>query len=117
METNKEAYIRYDPEKETAWIKAILRSLKDEGRDYYKVESLQLVTMLLIVISKKSHQPHISEVSKTYAGVGLMNMMVKSYLYTKRDISMTLSNFREIKEVLPFAFASMTVTYALSRVI
>ncbi|KAI8877745.1 DNase I-like protein [Backusella circina FSU 941] len=75
METNKDAYIRYDPEKETAWIKAILTSLKDEGKDYYKVESLQLVTMLLIVISKRAHQPHISEVSKTYAGVGLMNMM------------------------------------------
>jgi phosphatidylinositol-bisphosphatase len=84
METNKEAYIRYDPEKETAWIKAILGSLKDEGRDYYKVESLQLVTLLLIVISKKAHQPHISEVSKTYAGVGLMNMMVKLYLYIRR---------------------------------
>lgn len=75
METNTEAYIRYDPAKENAWVKAIVESLKDDGRDYYKVESKQLVTMLLIVIAKKTHKPFISEVTSTYAGVGLMNMM------------------------------------------
>ncbi|OAD08897.1 hypothetical protein MUCCIDRAFT_117152, partial [Mucor lusitanicus CBS 277.49] len=75
METNTEAYIRYDPAKENAWVKAIIDSLKDGGKDYYKVESKQLVTMLMIVIAKKSHRPFISEVTSTYAGVGLMNMM------------------------------------------
>ncbi|KAI8973493.1 Endonuclease/exonuclease/phosphatase [Mycotypha africana] len=75
METNTEAYIRYDPTKENAWVKAIIESLKDGGNDYYRVESKQLVTMLLIVIAKKKHQPHISEVSTAYAGVGLMGMM------------------------------------------
>ncbi|OBZ82545.1 Type II inositol 1,4,5-trisphosphate 5-phosphatase [Choanephora cucurbitarum] len=75
METNTEAYIRYDPTKENAWVKAIIDSLVDNGKDYYKVESKQLVTMLLIVIAKKSHRPFVSEVSSTYAGVGLMNMM------------------------------------------
>lgn len=78
METNTEAYIRYDPAKENAWVKAIIDSLKDGGKDYYKVESKQLVTMLMIVIAKKSHRPFISEVTSTYAGVGLMNMMVSS---------------------------------------
>ncbi|KAI8092448.1 Endonuclease/exonuclease/phosphatase [Gilbertella persicaria] len=75
METNTEAYIRYDPTKENAWVKAIIDSLADNGKEYYKVESKQLVTMLLIVIAKKSHKSFISEVSSTYAGVGLMNMM------------------------------------------
>ncbi|KAI8638810.1 Endonuclease/exonuclease/phosphatase [Parasitella parasitica] len=75
METNTEAYIRYDPAKENAWVKAIIDSLKDGGRDYYKVESKQLVTMLMIVIAKNDHRPFISQVSSTYAGVGLMNMM------------------------------------------
>ncbi|KAI8334874.1 Endonuclease/exonuclease/phosphatase [Blakeslea trispora] len=75
METNTEAYIRYDPTKENAWVKAILDSLADHGKDYYKVESKQLVTMLLIVIAKRTHQPFLSEISSTYAGVGLMNMM------------------------------------------
>ncbi|CEG64842.1 hypothetical protein RMATCC62417_01751 [Rhizopus microsporus] len=75
METNTEAYIRYDPTKENAWVKAIISSLKDEGKDYYKVASKQLVTMLLIVITKKTNKPFISETQITWAGVGLMNMM------------------------------------------
>lgn len=81
METNTEAYIRYDPTKENAWVKAIISSLKDEGKDYYKVASKQLVTMLLIVITKKANKPFISETQITWAGVGLMNMMV---MYVKR---------------------------------
>ncbi|KAI9486626.1 MAG: Endonuclease/exonuclease/phosphatase [Benjaminiella poitrasii] len=75
METNTEAYIRYDPAKENAWVKGIIDSLPNNGEDYYKIESKQLVTMLIIVIAKKSHKPFISEVASTYAGVGLMNMM------------------------------------------
>ncbi|KAG2196876.1 hypothetical protein INT46_006055 [Mucor plumbeus] len=75
METNTEAYIRYDPTKENAWVKAIIESLKDGGKDYYKVDSKQLVTMLMIVIAKKNHRPFISEATSTYAGVGLMNLM------------------------------------------
>ncbi|KAG1441247.1 hypothetical protein G6F56_011571 [Rhizopus delemar] len=76
METNTEAYIRYDPTKENAWVQGIISALKDGGKDYYKVESKQLVTMLLIVIAKKSHKAFISETQVTWAGVGLMNMMV-----------------------------------------
>lgn len=75
METSTEAYVRYDPTKENAWVKTVIESLKDNGKDYYKVDSKQLVTMLLIVIAKKSHKPFVSEVTCTYAGVGLMNMM------------------------------------------
>ncbi|KAI7898816.1 Endonuclease/exonuclease/phosphatase [Cokeromyces recurvatus] len=75
METNTEAYIRYDPTKENAWVKGIIDSLKNNGEDYYKVESKQLVTMLIVIIAKKKHKPFISEVTSTYAGVGLMNMM------------------------------------------
>ncbi|KAG1103661.1 hypothetical protein G6F39_001752 [Rhizopus arrhizus] len=72
METNTEAYIRYDPTKENAWVQGILDTL---GDDYYKVVSKQLVTMLLIVVAKKSHKSFISETQVTWAGVGLMNMM------------------------------------------
>lgn len=75
METNTEAYIRYDATKENAWVKAIIESLANNGQDYYRVDSKQLVTMLLIVIAKKSHRPFISEVTSTYQGVGLMNML------------------------------------------
>ncbi|CAO3658088.1 unnamed protein product [Rhizopus stolonifer] len=75
METNTEAYIRYDPTKENAWVQGVISALKDGGKDYYKVESKQLVTMLLIVIAKKSHKAFISETQVTWAGVGLMNMM------------------------------------------
>lgn len=79
METNTEAYIRYDPTKENAWVQGVLDTL---GDDYYKVVSKQLVTMLLIVIAKKSHKSFISETQVTWAGVGLMNMMVM-YVYSK----------------------------------
>ncbi|KAG2235121.1 hypothetical protein INT48_006502 [Thamnidium elegans] len=75
METSTEAYVRYDPAKENAWVKTVIESLKGSGQDYYKVDSKQLVTMLLIVIAKKIHKPFVSEVTSTYAGVGLMNMM------------------------------------------
>jgi phosphatidylinositol-bisphosphatase len=77
METNRDAYIRHDPTKEKLWVKTILDSLKDGGKDYYRVESYQLVTMLLIIIAKTDHQDHITEVQKTYAGVGLMNVLVR----------------------------------------
>ena len=73
METNTEAYIRYDATKENAWVKAILDTVGHQ--DYYRVDSKQLVTMLLIVIAKKSHRPFISEVTSIYQGVGLMNML------------------------------------------
>ncbi|KAI9267122.1 Endonuclease/exonuclease/phosphatase [Helicostylum pulchrum] len=74
METSAEAYLRYDPTKQNAWVKTVLESLKDYGNDYYCVDSKQLVTMLLIVIAKKRHRQFISEVSSTCVGVGLMSM-------------------------------------------
>lgn len=39
----------------------------------------QLVTILIIVIAKKKHQPYITEVETNYVGVGLMNMIVSLY--------------------------------------
>ncbi|KAI8876144.1 DNase I-like protein [Backusella circina FSU 941] len=75
METNRDAYIRHDPTKENLWVKTILESVKGGDKEYFKVASYQLVTMLLIVIAKREHQDHIFEVQKTYAGVGLMNVL------------------------------------------
>lgn len=81
IDSSASAYLRYDPVIETAWVKAILSSLKDNGKDYYKVESKQLVTVLLIVIAKKNHKPFISEISSTYAGIGVLNMLVMYSLF------------------------------------
>ncbi|KAI7883681.1 DNase I-like protein [Lichtheimia hyalospora FSU 10163] len=75
METNKDAYIRYDPTKENAWVQAIFDALGTKSNDYYKVATQQLVTILIIVIAKKEHQPYITEVETNYVGVGLMNMI------------------------------------------
>lgn len=115
METNTEAYIRYDPAKENAWVKAIIESLKDGGKDYYRVESKQLVTMLMIVIAKKSHRPFISEVTSTYAGVGLMNMMVN----TKKvhTVPLLTKHCRAIRVVSLFVCDFTIVISALSRAI
>ncbi|KAI9023869.1 Endonuclease/exonuclease/phosphatase [Phycomyces nitens] len=75
METNTEAYFRYDPTKETAWVNAVFDALGEKKNDYYKAREAQLVTMLLIVIAKKKHSGNVSEVETNYAGVGLMNIM------------------------------------------
>ncbi|KAI7888825.1 Endonuclease/exonuclease/phosphatase [Mucor mucedo] len=75
METNTEAYFRHDPMKESTWTRTILESINGGSDAYYKVESKQLVTMLIIVIAKKVHRAAISEVQCTSAGVGLMNVM------------------------------------------
>lgn len=37
METNKDAYIRYDPTKENAWVQAIFDALGSRSDEYYKV--------------------------------------------------------------------------------
>lgn len=37
METNKDAYIRYDPTKENAWVQAIFDALGTKSDEYYKV--------------------------------------------------------------------------------
>lgn len=91
IDTSASAYLRYDPIIEQAWVKAILSSLKDNGKNYYKVESKQLVTVLLIVIAKTDHQPFISEVSSTYAGIGVLNMLVIYLLKVEKD---KLNSFR-----------------------
>ncbi|KAI8339909.1 Endonuclease/exonuclease/phosphatase [Chlamydoabsidia padenii] len=75
METNTEAYLYHDPTKENIWVQAVLNGLGQKKNGYYKVASLQLVTMLIIVIAKTEHQPFISEVESRNCGVGLMNMM------------------------------------------
>ncbi|KAI7848005.1 Endonuclease/exonuclease/phosphatase [Circinella umbellata] len=75
METNKDAYLRYDPTKENAWLKAIFDALGPKADDYYKVATQQLVTILIIVIAKKQHEHFISDVEMNYVGVGLMNLM------------------------------------------
>ncbi|KAI9494141.1 Endonuclease/exonuclease/phosphatase [Zychaea mexicana] len=75
METNKDAYLRYDPAKENAWLNAIFDALGPKANDYYKVATQQLVTILIIVIAKKQHEQFISDVEANYVGVGIMNMM------------------------------------------
>ncbi|KAI8137256.1 Endonuclease/exonuclease/phosphatase [Fennellomyces sp. T-0311] len=75
METNKDAYLRYDPAKENAWADAIFKALGSKSDEYYKVASQQLVTILIIVIAKKRHEHFISDVETNYVGVGLMNMI------------------------------------------
>ncbi|KAI9259046.1 Endonuclease/exonuclease/phosphatase [Sporodiniella umbellata] len=75
METNTEAYIRYDPTKENAWVQGVIDVLNEGEATYVKVASKQLVTLLLIVVAKKKHVRFISESQVTWAGVGLMNMM------------------------------------------
>lgn len=37
MESGKDAYVRYDPAKENAWVKAIFKALGDKSEEYYKV--------------------------------------------------------------------------------
>ncbi|CDH48521.1 domain-containing protein [Lichtheimia corymbifera JMRC:FSU:9682] len=75
MESGKDAYVRYDPAKENAWVKAIFKALGDKSEEYYKVATQQLVTILIVVIAKKKHQRFITDVDTAYVGVGLMNMM------------------------------------------
>ena len=37
MESAKDAYVRYDPAKEKAWVKAIFKALGSKSDEYYKV--------------------------------------------------------------------------------
>jgi hypothetical protein len=51
--------------------------------------------MLIIVLAKESLSPHISEVSATYTGVGLMGIMASvsvCYSVVLSDFSLRLSN-------------------------
>ncbi|ORZ22421.1 Endonuclease/exonuclease/phosphatase [Absidia repens] len=75
METNTEAYLYHDPTKENTWVQAVLNGLGQKKQVYHKATSLQLVTMLIIVIAKIDHQQYISEIETRNCGVGLMNMM------------------------------------------
>ncbi|KAI9323192.1 Endonuclease/exonuclease/phosphatase [Dichotomocladium elegans] len=75
MESNGSAYLMYDPTKENAWVQAIFDALGEKGSEYYKVTAQQLVTILIIVVAKKKHEPFISEVQSSYVGVGIMNML------------------------------------------
>lgn len=47
METNKDAYVRYDPTKENAWVKAIFDALGPSADDYYKVEIRCLLQLMV----------------------------------------------------------------------
>lgn len=47
METNKDAYVRYDPTKENAWVKAIFGALGPSADDYYKVEIRCLLQLMV----------------------------------------------------------------------
>ncbi|ORX55629.1 DNase I-like protein [Hesseltinella vesiculosa] len=75
MESSTEAYVYYDPTKQNAWVDAILNGLGPNKQRYYKVASLQLVTLLVIVIAKTEYFSAISEVETTSCAVGLMNMI------------------------------------------
>ncbi|KAI9307306.1 Endonuclease/exonuclease/phosphatase [Cunninghamella echinulata] len=75
METNAEAYLYYDATKENTWVDAVLNSLGGKKHNYYKVASLQLVTVLIIIVARTEHQPFITEVDTRYCGVGIMNRL------------------------------------------
>ncbi|GAB5588489.1 hypothetical protein Unana1_03389 [Umbelopsis nana] len=75
MDLSTEAYLVYDPARENAWCEAVMQGLGNRAQKYTKLASQQLVSMLIIVLVKESLAPHISEVSTTYTGVGLMGIM------------------------------------------
>ena len=54
---------------------AIFNSLGDEGINYSKIASKQLVGMLIIVLVHQKHKDAISEISSEYVGCGILGMM------------------------------------------
>ncbi|KAI8579196.1 hypothetical protein K450DRAFT_243208 [Umbelopsis ramanniana AG] len=75
MDLSTEAYLWTDPTRENAWCDAVMGGLGNRAQKYTKVASQQLVSMLIIVLAKESLSEHISEVSTTYTGVGLLGVM------------------------------------------
>lgn len=126
MESGKDAYVRYDPAKENAWVKAIFKALGDKSDNYYKVgqsfgsewhiltvhawqvASQQLVTILIVVIAKKKHQHFITDVDTAYVGVGLMNVMASTDVWICM-IQLFTRQHRATKEEWEYDFASMIV--------
>ncbi|KAJ2959653.1 hypothetical protein NQZ79_g4925 [Umbelopsis isabellina] len=75
MDLSTQAYLVYDSTRENAWCDAVLKGLGNRAQKYRKVASQQYVSMMLVVLAKESVEKHISEVSTTYAGIGLMGVM------------------------------------------
>lgn len=48
---------------------------------FKQVASQQYVSMMLVVLAKETVEKHISEISITYAGIGLMGVMVNTSKY------------------------------------
>ena len=69
---------REDPAREEAWTAAIIEALgeREDGDEYIKVASKQLVGMLAILICTKSIRPRIRDVRTSSAAVGILGMMV-----------------------------------------
>ncbi|KAG2181008.1 hypothetical protein INT43_008590 [Umbelopsis isabellina] len=75
MDLSTQAYLVYDSTRENAWCDAVLKGLGNRAQKYRKVASQQYVSMMLVVLAKESIEKHISEISITYAGIGLMGVM------------------------------------------
>ncbi|CAO3665848.1 unnamed protein product [Umbelopsis ramanniana] len=75
MDLSTEAYLWTDPTRENAWCDAVMGGLGNRAQRYRKVASQQLVSMLIIVLAKETLSGHISEISTTYTGVGILGMM------------------------------------------
>ncbi|KAL1739864.1 Endonuclease/exonuclease/phosphatase, partial [Schizophyllum fasciatum] len=61
--------------KEEAWLKAIFAALGEEGANYEKLASKQLVGMLLILVVKKRLRPCFGDIKTSAVGAGIMGIM------------------------------------------
>ncbi|CAG8510752.1 16102_t:CDS:2, partial [Acaulospora colombiana] len=75
VDLSAEAFLLNGSTREEIWHEAIIDALGEKAGDYLKLESKQLVGILLMIFVKKAHMPYIKEVRNDCAGVGLMGMM------------------------------------------
>ncbi|KAI5833874.1 DNase I-like protein [Schizophyllum commune Tattone D] len=61
--------------KEEAWLKAIFAALGEEGDNYEKLASKQLVGMLIIIVVKKRLRPCFGDIKASAVGAGIMGIM------------------------------------------
>lgn len=111
IDTSAQSYVWYNPTIQNAWVAKILECLNDGNDQYYKVEAKQLVTILLIVIAKKDHKHHISEITSNYVGIGALNMAVGILLIRLHIPNLLLC--RVIKAAWVFVYDSTIVISVL----
>ncbi|KAL1720460.1 hypothetical protein EV715DRAFT_289427 [Schizophyllum commune] len=61
--------------KEEAWLKAIFAALGEEGDNYEKLASKQLVGMLIIIVVKRRLRPCFGDIKASAVGAGIMGIM------------------------------------------